>query len=214
MPICCDVCKGWIVAVELDFDEFYHASFRRVVGQVYAMVGSLSEAEDSVQEAFARAWQNWNKISEYGDAEAWVRSVAFKISVSSWRKTVNRLTAHKRHAAEEDDLPGLSPDRLAVITALRLIAPELRQVVVLHHLLDRSVEEISRETGVPAGTVKARLVRGRKELAPHVSEFAEEGRDVGRKKAGRAGTARRTTAKSTERIDSAPKAPKEGTRHV
>lgn len=162
------------MAGELDFDEFYHASFRRVVGQVYAMVGSLSEAEDSVQEAFARAWQNWGKISGYGDAEAWVRSVAFRISISSWRKAVNRITAHKRRAAESDELPGLSPDRLAVVTALRRIDPELRRVIVLHHLLDRSVEEISRETGVPSGTVKARLVRGRKELAPHLSEFAGE----------------------------------------
>lgn len=158
------------MAGELDFDEFYHASFRRVVGQVYAMVGSLSEAEDSVQEAFARAWQNWGKIGEYSDAEAWVRSVAFKISVSAWRKTVNRLTAHKRHAAEADDLPGLSPDRLAVVTALRRIDPQLRQVIVLHHILDRSVERISRETGVPTGTVKARLVRGRNALAPHLSD--------------------------------------------
>lgn len=38
------------MAGELDFDEFYDASFRRVVGQVFAMVGSLTEAEDSVQE--------------------------------------------------------------------------------------------------------------------------------------------------------------------
>ncbi len=71
------------MTAELDFDEFYQAAFRRVVGQVDAMTGSLSEAEDSVQEAFARAWQKWNTVGAYGDAEAWVRSVAFRISVSS-----------------------------------------------------------------------------------------------------------------------------------
>lgn len=215
------------MAGELDFDEFYHASFRRVVGQVYAMVGSLSEAEDSVQEAFARAWQNWGRISEYGDAEAWVRSVAFRISVSSWRKAVNRVTAHRRRAAQEVDLPGLSPDRLAVLAALRRIEPELRQVIVLHHLLDRSVEEISRETGVASGTVKARLVRGRKALAPHLSEFAGEAfGETGRKRpAGKAAKTAETTnsAKSAERgagqgraavQDSSDPAPKEGTYHV
>lgn len=163
---------------ELDFDEFYDASFRRVVGQLYAMVGSLSEAEDAVQEAFARAWSGWDRISGYQDAEAWVRAVAFRLSVSSWRKAVNRFSAHRRQAAEEGELPGLSPDRAAVVAALRKIPPELRQVVVLHHLLDRSVEEISRETGVPSGTVKARLVRGRKALTPHLSEFAESADDV------------------------------------
>jgi RNA polymerase sigma-70 factor, ECF subfamily len=160
------------MAGELDFDEFYDASFRRVVGQVYAMVGSLTEAEDSVQEAYARAWQNWRKIRDYGDPEAWVRGVAFRIAVSSWRKAVNRLTAHRRQAAGEYE-PGLSTDRLAVVSALQQIQPELRQVIVLHYLLDRSVEQIGRETGVPSGTVKARLVRARKALAAHLSELAE-----------------------------------------
>lgn len=161
------------MAGELDFDEFYDASFGRVVGQVYAMVGSLSEAEDSVQEAFARAWQNWNKVGGYTDPEAWVRSVAFKISVSSWRRAANRFTAHRRQAAERTEPPGVSPDQVAVIDALRRIAPELRQVIVLHHLLDRAVAEICRETGLPSGTVKARLVRGRKAMAPYLSESAE-----------------------------------------
>lgn len=137
------------------------------------MVGSLTEAEDSVQEAYARAWENWRRIGDYSDPEAWVRSVAFRIAISSWRKAVSRFAAHRRRAADNDELPGLSPDRLAVVTALRQIPPELRQVIVLHHLLDCSVEEISRETGVPSGTVKARLVRGRKALAPFLSEFAD-----------------------------------------
>lgn len=104
-----------------------------------------------------------------------MRGAAYRILVSARRKTVNRFTAHRRQAAETaEELPGLSPDRLAVATALRRVAPELRQVIVLHHLLDRTVEEISRETGVATGTVKARLVRGRKALAPHLSEFAND----------------------------------------
>jgi RNA polymerase sigma-70 factor, ECF subfamily len=164
--------KGAGVATELDFDEFYHATYHRLVGQVYAMTGSLSEAEDSVQEAYARAWQNWGKISGYGDAEAWVRSVAFRVSVSTWRKTVNRFTAHKREG-RTDEQPDLSPDRLAIMNGLRRISPAQRQAIVLHHFLDRSVEEISQETGVPTGTVKSRLARGRRALAPHLSEFAE-----------------------------------------
>ena len=163
------------MTAESEFDEFYNLSFLRLVGQVYAMVGNLQEAEDAVQEAFARAWQNWPRISGYVDIETWVRGVAYRITVSSWRKAINRFTAHRRQAAEElDGPPGMSPDRLAVIAALQRIDPPLRQVIVLHHLLDRSVEEIARETGVPSGTVKARLVRGRKALAPHLSEFAND----------------------------------------
>lgn len=181
------------MAAELDYDEFYHATYHRVVGQVYAMTGSLAEAEDSVQEAYARAWQNWNKIRGYGDAEAWVRAVAFRISVSSWRKAVSRFSAHKRQARAEEQ-PALSPDRLAIMDALRLISPEQRQAIVLHHFVDRSVEEISRETGVPTGTVKARLARGRRALAPHLSEFIESAPPPARRPGSRPGKSREESA--------------------
>jgi len=42
------------------------------------MTGSRAEAEDCVQEAYARAWQRWDKVSGYGDPEAWVRTVAVR----------------------------------------------------------------------------------------------------------------------------------------
>ncbi|MEY9925499.1 RNA polymerase sigma-70 factor (ECF subfamily) [Catenulispora sp. GP43] len=162
---------------EADFEAFYSASSRRLLGHVYAMVGDLSEAEDALQEAYARAWQRWGRVSGYEDPEAWIRTVAYRIAISSWRRTVNRLRAHRRGAGSEE-APGASPDRLAVIAALRAIPAEQRRVVVLHHLVGLSVEEISFETGAPAGTVKSRLARGRRALAGHVSEYADESQEA------------------------------------
>jgi RNA polymerase sigma-70 factor, ECF subfamily len=52
-----------------------------------------------------------------------------------------------------------------LIRALRALPLGQRQAIVLHHLVGRSVEEISRQLGVPSGTVKARLARGRTALA-------------------------------------------------
>lgn len=159
---------------ELDFDEFYTASFRRIVSQIYAMTGNLAEAEDSVQEAYARAWQRWGDVRKYGDPEAWIRTVAYRLSVSAWRKSVNRRTAHHR-AAASPELPGLSPDHLALVAALRQISAEQRRAIVLYHLVGLTLAEIADETGNPVGTVKSHLSRGRKALAPLVSEFAEVG---------------------------------------
>jgi DNA-directed RNA polymerase specialized sigma24 family protein len=68
------------------FDDFYAGSVGRVISQLYAMTGDRTEAEDIVQEAFTRAWERWDKIARYADAEGWVRTVAWRISVSSWRK--------------------------------------------------------------------------------------------------------------------------------
>lgn len=160
---------------ELDFDEFFAATFKRVVSQVYAMTGNLAEAEDSVQEAYARAWQRWDTLRAYGDPESWARAVAYRISVSAWRKTANRLTAHRRYGQEEH-VPELGPDHLALVAALRQISVEQRRAIVLFHLVGRSVEEIAAETGAPAGTVKTRLATGRRALAPLLSETAEPGR--------------------------------------
>jgi RNA polymerase sigma-70 factor (ECF subfamily) len=151
------------------FDEFYSGSVRRVTGLLYAMTGSRAEAEDCVQEAYARAWQRWDKVSEYGDPEAWVRTVAYRVSISTWRKTTNMRVAHRRHGAP-DDPHGMSPDYVAIIAALRKIPDRQRQAIVLHHLVGLSVEEIARETGAPPGTVKARLSRGRQALVPYLTE--------------------------------------------
>ena len=153
----------------LDFDGFYAATYRRMVGQLYAMTGSLTEAEDCVQEAYARAWQRWAEVSRHGAPEAWVRTVAYRLSVSSWRKTVNRLSAHRRERGQ-GVVQGLNPDHLALVAALRRISADQRESIVLFHLVGLSVEEIAAQSGVPAGTVKARLSRGRKALAPHLSE--------------------------------------------
>ena len=151
------------------FDAFYTGSVRRLVGQLHAMTGSRAEAEDCVQEAYARAWQRWDKVSGYGDPEAWVRTVAYRVSVSAWRKSANMRAAHRRHGVP-DDSRGLSPDYVAIVAALRKVSAAQRQAIVLHHLVGLSVEEIARETGAAAGTVKARLSRGRQALAPLLDE--------------------------------------------
>jgi RNA polymerase sigma-70 factor (ECF subfamily) len=166
--------EGGTVPGELDFDEFYTASFRRIVSQIYAMTVNLAEAEDSVQEAYARAWQRWDDVRRYGDPDAWIRTVAYRLSVSAWRKAVNRTAAHRR-AAAVPELPGLSPDHLTLVAALRQINPDQRRAIVLYHLVGLTIGEIARETGAPEGTVKSHLNRGRKALAPLVSEFAEVG---------------------------------------
>lgn len=163
------------MAVELDrdFDVFYAATHRRVISQVYAMVGNLPEAEDCVQEAYARAWQRWGSLSaDIGNPEAWVRTVATRLAISSWRKAVNRLTAHRR-VQREAEVRGLNPDHIAVVAALRKIPADQRLAIVLHHYAGFSVDEIAAQTDVAPSTVKARLARGRRALALHLSEFAE-----------------------------------------
>jgi RNA polymerase sigma-70 factor (ECF subfamily) len=152
-----------------DFDSFYAGTSRRVLGHVYAMTGNRAEAEDATAEAYLRAWDRWDTVSRCDSPEAWVRRVAFRVAVSSWRKAVNRLRAHERDVGDLETA-GQNPDAVALVHALRQIPADQRRAIVLHHLVGLTVQEIAYEVGSPEGTVKARLARGRRALAPFLSD--------------------------------------------
>lgn len=146
------------------FDAFYSASFPRVVGQVYAMCGDFPEAQDCVQEAFVRAWDHRRQLDRAHAPEAWVRTVAWRLAVSRWRRARRALVpADRSRPATSPPEPDIH--HAALVAALRRIPEEQRRAVVLHHLCDLSVADVAVETGVPVGTVKARLSRGRTALA-------------------------------------------------
>ncbi|HMR48310.1 MAG TPA: SigE family RNA polymerase sigma factor [Arachnia sp.] len=149
---------------EAQFDAFYTASFSRVVGQIYAMCGNLAEAQDCTQEAFIRAWDHRGTLSSSGSPEAWVRTTAYRLAVSRWRKA-KRAFRQPDRALEAATTAEPSPDRVAVAEALTHLPADQRRAIVLYHLCDLSVTEVAREVGSPAGTVKARLARGRATLA-------------------------------------------------
>lgn len=161
-----------------DFDAFYAASARRVLLAVYALCGDLGDAEDILQEAYARAWQHWGKVADYDNPEAWVYSVARRLATNRWRRLRRWRGVQPRVAGSVMPTAGPSPDRVAVLTALQDLPLPQRQTVVQHYLLDMSVNEIAAMTHTPAGTVKARLSRARTALAGLLSEHDLEDNDV------------------------------------
>ncbi len=151
------------------FDTFYTGTRSRLLHQLYAMTGNAADAQECVQEAYARAWQRWSAVSSYDDPEAWVRTVAWRVAANRWRKARNMLGALTRHGPPD---PAMEPgvENVALVTALRAIPEAQRRAIVLHHLCGLSVENVARETNAPAGTVKARLTRGRAALARLLAE--------------------------------------------
>jgi RNA polymerase sigma-70 factor (ECF subfamily) len=152
-----------------EFDDFYAGSWSRLVSQLYAMTGNLAEAQDVVQEAFVRAWGKREELSAAQAPEAWVRTVAWRLAVSRWRRARSALSAFFRHGAPPD-AAGPGPESAALVAALRKIPEVQRQVIVLHYLCDMPVAEVAAETGAPVGTVKVRLSRARATLARHLSD--------------------------------------------
>lgn len=157
-----------------EFDAFYTASFSRVVGQVHAMIGDRDEAQECVQEAFVRAWSHRGRLDRAGHPEAWVRTTAYRLAVSRWRRVVRARRAPDRALQETHSPAPPDPDRVALVAALRRLPEEQRRAIVLHHLADLPVAQVAAETGAPVGTVKARLSRGRAALAEHLGEHQDE----------------------------------------
>ena len=81
-----------------------------------------------------------------------------------WRSVRTRRLAYQRHGPPQP-VDGPSDDTVTVVAALRRLPEAQRRVIVLHHLLDLPIAQIAAETGVSAGTLKARLSRGRAALA-------------------------------------------------
>jgi RNA polymerase sigma-70 factor (ECF subfamily) len=146
------------------FDAFYGSHVRRLVSQLYTMTGDLAEAQDCVQDAFVKAWMHRRRLEIDGNPEAWVRTAAWRIAVSRWRRSTATLRAYRRHGLPPDAAEPQPPDT-ALADALRALVPEQRRAVVLHYLCDLPVAAIAAETGAQPGTVRVRLSRGRAALA-------------------------------------------------
>jgi RNA polymerase sigma-70 factor (ECF subfamily) len=93
-----------------------------------------------------------------------VRRVALNLAAMAARRLRRRAAALLR-LGPPPAVPELSPELLDLHSALRTLPLGQRQVIVLHHLAGLPVEEVARELGLPAGTVKSRLARGRQAMA-------------------------------------------------
>lgn len=146
------------------FDEFYAVSCGRLLGQLTAMTADRELARDVLQEAYARAWARWGRVSRLDNPEAWVRAVAWRESVSRWRRRrVAQAAQHLVARPESAEDPDVAT-AVTVRTALARIPAAQRQALVLYEFCGMSVVEVARETGVAVGTVKSRLARGRAAL--------------------------------------------------
>jgi RNA polymerase sigma-70 factor (ECF subfamily) len=160
-----------------DFDQFFTAARRRLVGQVFALTGDLHEAEDLTQEAFARAAADWRRVSAYDVPEAWVRRVAFNLAANRRRRLARQARALVRLGPPRD-VPPLGVEELAMGEALRAVPPRQRAALVLYHVVGLPTSEIAMELGVPAGTVRSWLTRARATLARAIGDGPTVGEEA------------------------------------
>jgi RNA polymerase sigma factor (sigma-70 family) len=145
--------------------RFVDGDYRRVVAAVALVCGDRSRAEDAVQEALARAWA---RRADIDSLTPWVTRVALNEVRSRFRRIGAERRAYDRLAARSGgDRVAEGPEAVfdqRLLEALAELSSLQRTVVVLHHLLDQSVDDVAGTLGVHSGTVKTSLHRARAAL--------------------------------------------------
>ncbi|MFD6177021.1 MULTISPECIES: SigE family RNA polymerase sigma factor [unclassified Isoptericola] len=148
-----------------EFAAFMAASVDPLHRTAYLLCGDRHRAEELVQQALERTYRSWHRARE-GDPLAYARRTLANLRIDTWRSTRREVLADHDDltaAAGRTDGPDGThavDDRDAVVRALLLLPLRQRRVVVLRHLVGLSEEEVSRELGIPRGTVKSTASRG------------------------------------------------------
>jgi RNA polymerase sigma-70 factor (ECF subfamily) len=149
------------------FEQFFAASYGRLVGLLFAVLHDRAQAEDAVQDAFASALVRWPVLRGYHDPEAWVRTVAFRRAIDHHRRNARQLRSLLR-LGPPPSLPPVGADHVDLVRALRRLPLAQREVLVLHYVAELATDQVAAELRLPVGTVKSRLARGRAALASHL----------------------------------------------
>ena len=162
---------------------------RRVFNVAYTFVGRHEEAEDLTQEIFLRVFRALDTFDRRANFTTWIISVSRNLCIDHFRRLRReRETIDRRvdASALSPMAPGVDPlsrlerfDRRALLRdALNALPETLRTAVMLRDLQELSYQEIAARLGVPDGTVKSRINRGRRELVRQVARLERERGDA------------------------------------
>lgn len=154
----------------------------------YSLTRERSEAEDLTQDVFLQALHHWDQYTPGTNARAWLFTICRNLYLRQRERRArevptesseldNLATAAQAAAAPSDagralfDAPELSD---VIRKELDKLPNEYREVVVLSDLQDQSYADIAGVLGIPIGTVKSRLFRGRRLLQDALVDYARD----------------------------------------
>lgn len=163
-----------VLPIEQVIDQYGTVMFR----VARSIVGDVSLAEDVVQDALVRVWQNAEGYRGDAPFKNWVMRITHNCAISALRKRRDEsrdpsLLAETEVAATIDTERSIA-GRAAVEelwTALDRLDQTTRTIVVLREIERMSYEDISEMLDLPLPTIKTRLFRARKTLSEHLKEW-------------------------------------------
>jgi len=151
------------------FEQMAMPLFDQLYNFAHWLTGAQADAEDLVQETYARALKGFGSFAAGTDLRAWM----YRILRNTFLTSRSGLAA-KRMTAIEDDAELVSPEltpelellrqegRATVMSALAALPVDSREVLLLFEMEEMSYREIATVLDVPIGTVMSRLARARK----------------------------------------------------
>ena len=177
-----------VLAGDLDaFDGLVRRWQGPLVNMAYRYCRDRSRAEEWAQEAFIKVYKNlgrWRRDSKFS---TWL----FAVSVNVFRSLSRRHRAPEVPIADEHPLAAPGDTAQQVETSQRAeiarravcsLPAKYRDALVLFYFEDLDVAEVGRVLGLPAGTVKARLHRGRVQLERRLRKVLGPGTTAGTEK--------------------------------
>lgn len=150
------------------------------------VLGQRAEAEDVVQDVFARVWREAGGFNrQRGSAAAWLITLARNRSIDVVRARRRRT----EHEADEPEAPAVDAQETpelalsdaqraaAVRLAMAELRPEQRAVLELAYFSGLSHSEIAARLDQPLGTVKTRIAQSVRKLREALARFAPQGGD-------------------------------------
>lgn len=170
--------KRCLAGEDSAWEELLKAHNRRIYNLCYRFTSRAGDAEDLTQEIFIKVFQSLETYDAgQGTFITWLSRVARNHLVDHYRRSrQERLTSSiedEQTGLEDKPTTGEHPlaqlesreRRELLQAALERLSPDMREAVILRDFQDLDYDEIAQVLGVPQGTVKSRINRGRLELA-------------------------------------------------
>jgi RNA polymerase sigma factor (sigma-70 family) len=185
------------------WDEIVHLFRRKVFNIAYKFVGRHDEAEDLTQDIFLKLFKSLKTFDRRANFSTWLISVSRNLCIDHYRSMrrehdvvthdVDVVSLARPAVIDSPQVALEQRDRVALLrTALDRLAPSLRNAVMLRDIQELSYQEIAEKLGVPEGTVKSRINRGRTELSRQIVRLREQ-QETARAKGARRAPARPRT---------------------
>jgi RNA polymerase sigma-70 factor (ECF subfamily) len=156
-----------------DFERWYRELHPSLVSVLAATVGEADLAKDAADEALARAWRHWKRVSVMASPEGWTYRVALNVVRRRQRRRSLERNLLRRHVVPSV-VPGPAGELWLLVEAL---SPRQREAVLLRHVGHLTEPEIADAMRVTRATVSTTLRAAYARLATQLrNEHAESGR--------------------------------------